>query len=540
MAEDKKIVYNRFDSILKELGWKHNYDVNTFPGMSKQITLKCPKCDHDYTTYGTQIVTRRLNYCAKCSRKNINRKYDIAYIQNHCDEKNIKLSSRETYRINSKEFVDAQCQSCSAIIQFTIAGILNKNSVRCKKCYHKDRLKESKFCEVMTQCYDCGKEVKRKMLLENQNPVRCKSCAIKFNNVSKKKLPYVTTKKIIEQNNCKLITLEKEYMTRHHDVEIECGKCKNRFWQTPANYLKSKKFQCPSCSFSDTYMVSNAEKEIKEFIESNNLDVETSKRGIFASIHHNSEIDIFIPEKNLGIEFDGLYYHSTRFKDKNYHNNKTNEAKKTHMTLLHIFEDEWRDKKEIIKSILKSKLNINDRKIHARKCEIKIIEAKRANKFLNDNHIQGEDRSGIRIGLLLEGELVCLLTVAKSRFNKSAEYEIVRFCNTLNTSVIGGFARLLKYFEKTYNPKNIITYADRRFSHGNLYANNGFKFSHVSKPNYWYVINGRRESRHMWQKHKMQTRLKKFDENKSEVQNMLDNGYYQIFDCGNYVFLKNI
>ena len=97
---------------------------------------------------------------------------------------------------------------------------------------------------------------------------------------------------------------------------------------------------------------------------------------------------------------------------------------------------------------------------------------------------------------------------------------------------------MLKHFERTYNPKSIISYADRRWSKGNLYSKIGFKQVSTSKPNYWYIVDGQLESRVKYQKHKLKNILEHFDESKSEVQNTKDNGYNRIFDCGNLVYVK--
>ena len=131
------------------------------------------------------------------------------------------------------------------------------------------------------------------------------------------------------------------------------------------------------------------------------------------------------------------------------------------------------------------------------------------------------------------------MTFGKCRFDKKHEWELLRFCNKLGYCVPGAASKLLYYFEDKYSPKNLISYADRRWSQGKLYNALGFKLSHISPPNYWYIINGKLESRIKYQKHKLSNILESFDESKSEVQNMKDNKFYRIFDCGNLVFEKN-
>ena len=130
------------------------------------------------------------------------------------------------------------------------------------------------------------------------------------------------------------------------------------------------------------------------------------------------------------------------------------------------------------------------------------------------------------------------MTFCKSRFNKNFEWELSRYSSSKH--VIGGASKLLKYFERIYKPKSLITYADRRFSQGNLYFKLGFTFDHFSSPNYFYSNkNLKIYSRIQCQKHKLKDILKdKFNENLSEFENMYLNGYNKIYDCGNYVFIK--
>ncbi|MDA3779279.1 MAG: hypothetical protein PF487_03455, partial [Bacteroidales bacterium] len=136
------------------------------------------------------------------------------------------------------------------------------------------------------------------------------------------------------------------------------------------------------------------ENEVRNFIE-NELNFKTKKIRI-----ENKEIDIYLPDYKLGIEFDGLYWHSDLFKEKNYHLNKTIECEKQDIHLLHVFEDEWIYKKEIVKSIIKSKLGIIENKIFARKCIIKEISDNNSiRNFLNINHLQSFVGSSVKIGL---------------------------------------------------------------------------------------------------------------------------------------------
>lgn len=254
------------------------------------------------------------------------------------------------------------------------------------------------------------------------------------------------------------------------------------------------------------------------------------------------EIDIVLPDIKLGIEYDGLIFHSegllnegrVRNVDKNYHLNKTELCLKKGYTLFHIFES---DNLNIWLSMINNRLGFNER-IYARKCIIKELKSTEIKDFLNNNHLQGFINSSINLGLYHNNELVSVMTFSKPRFNKKYDYELIRFCNKLNTSVIGSASKLFNYFIKNYNPKSIISYANRRFSNGSIYEKLGFKFLRKTAPNYFYFKPSIRMlmSRNQFQKHKLANLLDKFDENLSESENMFNNGYRRIYDCGNLVY----
>lgn len=251
------------------------------------------------------------------------------------------------------------------------------------------------------------------------------------------------------------------------------------------------------------------------------------------------EIDLYNENLKIGIEYNGNYWHCSKFKDSLYHQNKSNLAKEKGVFLYHIFEHEWHDnrKHKIILSQLNNLFRKNQ-KIGARKCSLKEIDFQICCQFLEENHIQGKDHSSIRLGLFFQDKLVAVMTFCRPRFNKNYEYELSRFCCALNTTVIGGATKLFKYFLKTYNPKNIITYSDCAKTKGNLYKVLGFSFIRQTKPNYLWINNSTATilSRYQCQKHN----LKEFyNLGNTEFEIMTNRGFYQLFDCGNYVWEYN-
>lgn len=310
--------------------------------------------------------------------------------------------------------------------------------------------------------------------------------------------------------------------------------CENghTYSQMPNKHLSGH--GCPYCS----HVVSNPEKEITGFIESLGLDVVNNKRSVLFDAR---EIDMVVPSKNVAIEYDGLYWHSERTKpSKTYHLDKTVECGKNGMRLIHIFEDEWLYKREIVESRLRVILGGELERIYARKCVVRPIENDLCAKFLEQNHIQGGNvRSSIRYGLFHDNELVSVMTFCKPRKNlgrnaNEGDYELLRFCNKLNATVIGGASKLFKHFVRENDPKTVISYADRRWNTGQVYETLGFDFSHFSQPNYFYIIGQKRYNRFNFRKDILVRQG--FDSTKTEHQIMLDRGIYRIYDCGTLVY----
>ena len=286
--------------------------------------------------------------------------------------------------------------------------------------------------------------------------------------------------------------------------------------------------------------------KLADWIQSLNISIINNERKIL----YGKELDLYIPSHKLAIEYDGLMFHSFgksehsmfnnhTLDNKNNHLFKTEECEKRGIQLLHIFENEWLTKQDIWKSVIKAKLGLNKR-IFARTCQLKEIDYKTSSEFLENNHLQGSCVSSIQIGLFFDNNLVSIMTFGKSRYNKKYQYELLRFCNKIDINVVGGASKLLKHFVKKYNPLSIVSYANRRWSDGNLYRQIGFDEVDQTEPNYFYFKPSEYilHSRIKFQKHKLQEQLESFDNSLTETENMYNNDYRKIYDCGNLVFVK--
>lgn len=305
----------------------------------------------------------------------------------------------------------------------------------------------------------------------------------------------------------------------------------NHEWKSFIDGRTGRGYGCPDCSSN----ISIAEQEIFDFIASKGLLVEPSNRKLL----DGQEIDIYLPEKNLGIEFNGVYWHTEKMgKDKNYHKNKWELAKNKGIHLIQIWEDEWNSNPQLVKNLLLHKLGITDpkNKVFARKTSIHEINTTEAQNFLNKNHIQGFASASYYLGLKDQTDtLVALLALKRENVN---DLNIIRYATS--KTVTGGFTRLISYAEKTYLPDSFITFSDNCVSDGGLYLNNGFTADKELEPDYRYVVNGER-------KHKFGYRIKRFREDPNLLwgeglteRELADlNGLDRIWDAGKIRWVKS-
>ena len=308
---------------------------------------------------------------------------------------------------------------------------------------------------------------------------------------------------------------------------------------------KEKLISYPVCD-PDTINMTSYEQELFNEIKSF-YDGEISKNFSL----NNKELDIYIPSKKFGIEIDDLYWHSTKFKEKNFHIDKTKFFAENGIRVLHIFEDEWLFKKNIVMDKIKNILGLTSCKIPAKRCVVvKNISSEVKNEFLNNNHIQGEDKSDIKYALEYEGEIVAVMTMKKFTFRGNNRniygekaYELTRYATKLGTSVVGGFSKLLNHILKDYNIEKIISYGDIRIIdiNKNMYSTNGFTLNHITAPNYFYVNGVRRLSKYSYRKSELKKKYPNlYNDNLTEQEIMQSLSFLIIYDCGLACYIMDI
>lgn len=312
-------------------------------------------------------------------------------------------------------------------------------------------------------------------------------------------------------------------------LHLKCDNCGSEFEHTHQMFHPSK-FKAEICRvcYPKNTKRSRGETELFEFVQLFCPDAVPNYR--YTS---KGEVDIFVPSLNLAIEFNGLYWHSQQVlehngRDKLNDYNKFLTVSQSGIRYIMIFEDEWEHKSHVVKSRLTQIFKKNEDRIFARNCEVKQIDSASASAFCKQYHIQGTGRSNARFGLFYDQTLVAVMTFSKNNISRKInQWELNRFC-TADKAVVGGGSKLFQAFVKQFQPDTVITYADRRWSQGNLYKILGFEFVSNTSPNYWYIFPNELKRYHRFS-------LRKNSNDQSELtewQNRQLQGWNRVWDFG--------
>lgn len=278
-------------------------------------------------------------------------------------------------------------------------------------------------------------------------------------------------------------------------------------WQKPE---EAKEFFTNNPSI----FTSKGESQMRSWIESLGLHTEKSRIDGY-------EIDILIPKLYIGIEYNGLYWHSDVHKETMYHLNKTNLAAERGIKLYHVFEHEWRDREEQVKSFLKSKFMKNTHSVGARQCKVEEIEHSTAKGFLERYHIQGSPRNSIiSLGAYDPNDrLVAVMSIGRGRFVKE-QFEVQRFCVADGTSIAGGLSKLSKTASNIVKA-SLVSWCDRRWSSGHGYTSSGWLLDNIDGPDYFYTNGRGTKGRALYEE--------------SEVHP--EKEWFRVYDCGKMRFV---
>jgi predicted transcriptional regulator len=283
--------------------------------------------------------------------------------------------------------------------------------------------------------------------------------------------------------------------------------------------VKKNDFSKQKLSFHKNVIYDTVVKEIQEYLHLYGFSLVDN---YFINREKNIIIDI-IPS-NVKLE-------------KNYSKKRHSKFTEEGFRLIQFFDVDWLQKEEICKSMIENVMGCSDQ-IYARNCQIVELEYEQSKSFLNDNHLYGAN-SSCKINLALEygGDIVCCMSFSHSRYDKNIQYELNRFCNKVGLSVVGGASKLFSRFINLNDPESIVSYCDKRYSIGNLYEKLGFKKLGQNPPNYFYVVLNELKSRQSYQKHKLKDKLLDHNDSYTEIQNMMMNGFYPLYDSGHYKYI---
>ena len=283
---------------------------------------------------------------------------------------------------------------------------------------------------------------------------------------------------------------------------------------------------CSSCTRTGS---SRGEEELADFVEDIS-PIQRNVRGVIPGM----ELDVLVPTMNIALEFNGIYWHSEKFKDKNYHYSKYLACKERGIRLYQVWEDDWTYKNDIVKRhILQIMGASTEYKVSARDTVVTTIDYQTASKFLDSQHIQGSVRASVYLGTY-HGEDLVAVTAFKSR---GKDYELVRYATSCQ--VRGGHSKSVAFFERNYTYRRLITFADLTFGNGNLYRTTGWEEDSVIPPDYHYLIGGTRRHKFGFRKSSFKTNPNlQFEAGMSERELAQLNGLVRIYDAGKIKFFK--
>ena len=342
----------------------------------------------------------------------------------------------------------------------------------------------------------------------------------------KKRLGSLTLEdRILQRNNeFELITNISDYKSRQKQyLAFKCKKCSTIQEKTLQAFERGS--LCEVCHPNNH---SKWELEVYSFVSSITDNVKLGDRTILKP----KEIDIFVKEKSFGVECHGLYFHSRDDVKKNSHSLKADLANEANIKLLQIFWDEWRDKRNIVESMIIHRIGLSKNRIGARNCDVIELGTKQQKEFFNSSHISGWTASKRCWGLLYMGEVVAAISVRAPRQKKWGGYiEIARYAQKINFSVSGGLSKLVKVIEsfvKDESLNGIMTYVDRRIGDGAGYSNAGFVLHGKTDEDYWYTDGTCRYDRF-----KFRAR-----DGKSENEIAKEMKVQKIYGAGNMIYVK--
>lgn len=559
-SDSRRSTKDEFISKAKEIhGDKYDYSKVEYVNSITPVTLICRVCGNEFKQRPSNHINMR-NGCPFCSgtlkktteqfieeaRKIHGNKYDYSKVE-YTGNKNdvcIICHEKDENGVEHGEFIQQAlthlqghgCSKCSNRYKRNTEEFIQKANTIHHNLYDYSKVNYNGSHNKVTII--CHKKDKNgvehgefeQVAKNHLNGEKCPKCKIEklacINNSTTDEF----IRKSIEIHGVKYDYSKTVYINNKMPVIITCKK-HGDFPQLPHDHLQGH--GCPKCGNISSEGETEIVKYISSFVGENNVQV---RNRVLIKPY---EIDIYVPSMKLGIEYNGLVWHSERFgKDKSYHIEKIIKCNELGIKLIHIFEDEFIEKRDIVLNKIKYILGYgnNNEKIYARKCNAMFINSKEAKIFLEKNHIQGFSPSSVYIGAFYNNLLIGVMSF-KKEIKSGDNWELTRFATDINYHCVGVGGKLFKYFTRNYNPDKVKSFADRRWTvdkDNNLYTKIGFNLSEILKPDYRYVVGNRRIHKFNCRKQRLLKEFKNdgLDESMTEKQMCDKLGFYRIWDCG--------
>lgn len=304
-------------------------------------------------------------------------------------------------------------------------------------------------------------------------------------------------------------------------IRVRCSACGSEFYDSLRRLQRGRCYVCQPTG-------SAAQGEITNFISSLGVEAVRNDRSRLSGI----ELDTLVPSRNFAVEYNGLYWHCDLHKSSMYHENKSRAAREVGITLFHVFEDDWRDRRGIVESMITHRLGLTPRKVGSRSLSLAKLDRVTRESFFNENHIDGDVAATVAWGLFLGTELLAAMSVRKPfhRFH-SDHYEVARFCTKKMVHVHGALQKLTSVgleFSKANEKQGLITYVDTRFGTGKGYESSGYERINVTPPRFWWTDFDSRFNRFKFRADPTR--------NMSETDVASEMGVVKIWGCSNYVY----
>lgn len=530
--------------------------LNTLPPNSKELTLwNCPVCKYTFECPVYSIVKsytqgKKSLRCPVCSgRKAVPGINDFAtlypdFLQYWDYDKNTilpsetrpqsryeawwKCENNHSYQKMMMTFIQSnqKCPHC-------LTKKREKNKVKNHKRLHEyqlwyfdtDNIDEKYVSDKKHYQWKCPKKghIFKKPL--NYMDFTCPACRVENKSLQ---TMYPELSKEYSNNN----ELSPNQITYNSAKQVEWICQEGHSWKAAVYARVNNKTGCPHCSNAGS---SQAERELVDFLH-DYTQVETRNKYIIPPY----EVDIYLPEYNIAIEYNGVYWHTeSKGKNRNYHYDKFSLCQQKGIQLITVWEDDYTNNPEIIRSMLLHKIGKDKSlRLYARKTSIKELSYDQSSQFLDKHHIQGSRQGSFHIGLEYENKIVAVGVFSKY---KDTLY-LDRYATSCN--VIGGAGKIMKYaiqYCKDNNIKEIVTYSDNCHSDGGLYKTLGFHKEKELKPDYAYLVNGQRIHKFNYRRKRFENDPNlKYDQSLSEYQLAILNGIEKIWDCGKIKWLYRI